>query len=106
MRWPVKRPVTQAALVFTGVYAALVALNYVVQTTFVPALVTHGDIADAPLIAAFTMAQPRSLAWGLEMWGYGFLGLATWLVAPVMRTVHEIMERRQLRNLRRRAEAS
>jgi hypothetical protein len=80
---PDQRAMTSAALVFAGVYATLVALNYVVQTTFVPALVTHGDIADAPLIAAFTMAQPRSLAWGLEMWGYGFLGLATWLVAPV-----------------------
>ena len=29
------------------------------------------------------MSNPKSLGWGLEMWGYGFLGVATWLVAPV-----------------------
>jgi hypothetical protein len=29
------------------------------------------------------MANPRSLGWGLEMWGYAVLGVATWLTAPV-----------------------
>jgi hypothetical protein len=27
------------------------------------------------------MANPRSLAWSLEMWGYAVLGIATWAVA-------------------------
>jgi hypothetical protein len=36
-------------------------------------------------IAAFSMANPKSLAWGIEMWGWGFLGVATWLVAPAFR---------------------
>lgn len=74
---------TTAALVATAAFAAMVLLNYVLQTTFVPMLSRSGDAADAPLVAAFSMANPRSLAWCLEMWGYGFLGVATWLVAPV-----------------------
>jgi hypothetical protein len=36
----------------------------------------------AVLIGALTMANPSSLAWGLEMWGYGFLSVGTWQVAP------------------------
>lgn len=28
------------------------------------------------------MANPLSLAWSIEMWGYAFLGIATWLWAP------------------------
>ena len=29
------------------------------------------------------MANPMSLSWVFEMWGYAFLGVATWLAAPV-----------------------
>jgi hypothetical protein len=75
------RPRATLALVFGGVFASMVFLNYVVQTTFVPALVR--DVANARMIAAFSMRNPASLGWGLEMWGYGLLGVATWLVAPV-----------------------
>ena len=38
---------------------------------------------DAPIVAALTMSNPASLAWALEMWGYGVLGVAAWLIAPV-----------------------
>jgi hypothetical protein len=61
----------------------MVFFNYVVQTTFVPGLVRGYTDLDAHAVSAFAMANPRSLAWALEMWGYGFLGVATWLVAPV-----------------------
>ena len=27
------------------------------------------------------MSKPIALAWALEMWGYGFMGLGTWLAA-------------------------
>lgn len=78
-----QKPWTTAALVFVSVYAAMVFTNYVLQTTFVPALAQRYTPADGPLLAAFTMSNPRSLAWGLEMWGYGFLGVATWICASV-----------------------
>jgi hypothetical protein len=73
------------ALVLTAAFASFILFNYVVQTTFIPDLARHYDGASAPIIATLSMANPRSLAWGIEMWGWGFLGVATWLVAPVFR---------------------
>jgi hypothetical protein len=74
---------TQSAVVFTAVFAALVLFNYAVQTTIVAALATRYEEASASLLAALTMANPISIGWSLEMWGYAWLGVATWLVAPV-----------------------
>ena len=64
---------TQAAVIFTSVFAALVLLNYALQTTFVPSLAAGYVDANGPLLSAFTMANPRSIAWSLEMWGYAWL---------------------------------
>jgi hypothetical protein len=75
---------TSAALVFVAIYGALITFNYVLQTTFVLALAARATPIDAPVLAATTMANPRSLAWALEMWGYGASGVATWLVAPAI----------------------
>jgi hypothetical protein len=54
----------------------------VVQTAFIPDLASRYEPANAPIISTLSMANPRSLAWGIEMWGWGFFGVATWLVAP------------------------
>lgn len=81
---PIERMRTQAALLFTSVFAALITFNYVLQLTFVPTLARATESASYPVLAAFTMSNPRSIAWGLEMWGYGLLGVATWLSAPVV----------------------
>jgi len=67
---------------------ALIFFNYVNQTTFVPALVRNYRPEYDVLIGALTMANPLSLAWAIEMWGYAFLGLATALVAPVFGRTH------------------
>jgi hypothetical protein len=71
------------ALVFTAVFAALVFLNYVIQTTFVPNLAQRDAAGSANIIAAFSMVNPSSLAWALEMWAYGLLGVGHLLIAPV-----------------------
>jgi hypothetical protein len=76
------RALTTSALVFVSAYAAMVSINYTVQTTFVPELARHYSPSNDSIIAAFSMSNPTSLAWGLEMWGYGLLGVATWLVSP------------------------
>jgi len=81
---PELRARASMALAFAAVSAALVVFNYVVQTTFLPALARSYVPADAPVIAAFSLSNPRSLGWGLEMWGYAVLGVATWLIAPVL----------------------
>jgi hypothetical protein len=78
-------PVTACASVFAAVFAALIALNYVVQTSFVPDLARNYRDSAASLVAALSMSNPKSLAWGIEMWGYAFLGVATWLAAPIFR---------------------
>jgi hypothetical protein len=73
-----------AALGFAAAFAALIVFNYVVQTTFVPALAQPYAPENGPLIAALALSNPRSLGWAVEMWGYAVLGVATWLVAPVL----------------------
>lgn len=63
--------------------ATFIGFNYVLQTTFVPALVRAGRPEQDALMGALTMVNPASLAWALEMWGYAFLGLGSWITAPV-----------------------
>lgn len=72
---------TSAALVFTGIYSALVFTNYTIQLGFIPRV-----LRDRPeYIASLTMANPASFAWFLEMFGYAAMGVATWLVSAGFR---------------------
>lgn len=71
------------AMLAAIVFATLIAFNYICQTTFIRQLAVHYDETNDPSIATFSMANPASLSWSVEMWGYGFLGIATWLLAPV-----------------------
>ncbi|HEV8550101.1 MAG TPA: hypothetical protein VGQ57_13750 [Polyangiaceae bacterium] len=80
---PQARARATVAAALASAFSALVFLNYVVQTTFVPALVRDHSPASAPLIAALTMSNPSSLGWCLEMWAYAIAGVATWLCAAV-----------------------
>ncbi len=80
-----QRVSTTGAVILTATFASFIFFNYVVQTAFIPDLARHYDAANAPIISTLSMANPRSLAWGIEMWGWGFFGVATWLVAPVFR---------------------
>jgi hypothetical protein len=75
-----------AALGLAAAFAALVILNYTLQTTFVPALARAWSPENGPLIAALSLSNPTSLGWALEMWGYAVLGVSTWLVAPIVRS--------------------
>jgi len=79
--WDRSRARSTAALVLTAAFAAIIGINYIMQTTFVPGLVRSYSAEQAPVLAAVTMANPGSLAWALEMWGYAALGAATWLCA-------------------------
>lgn len=67
---------------FTTAGATLILFNYFTQATFVPALVGEYKAVNEAILSAVTMANPKSLAWAIEMWGYGFLGLGTWFAAP------------------------
>jgi hypothetical protein len=83
MARPEHETLTTAALVLTAAFTALIVVNYVIQTTFVPELARSADPVSLALIGTLSMANPRSLAWAIEMWGWGLLGVATWLLAPV-----------------------
>ncbi len=76
-----ERPAALAALIFMSIGAALVFLNYLTQTTFIPAVVDDYTPGFDPIISTFSMSNPIALAWAIEMWGYGFMGLGTWLAA-------------------------
>jgi hypothetical protein len=70
------------ARLLVAAFVTLISLNYILQTTFVPSLVRGYTPSSAAMIEHLTMANPHSMGWALEMWGYGFLGVATWLVVP------------------------
>jgi hypothetical protein len=72
-----RRAATSAALICTGVYAVLVFTNYTLQVGFIPRSLS----ARPEYLALLTMANPRSFAWFLEMFGYAAMGAATWLLA-------------------------
>ena len=74
-----------SGLVFGIIGASIVSLNYIIQTTFIPAVVKEYTEAHALIIEAFAMGNPTSFAWAAEMWGYGFIGLATWFAASFFR---------------------
>lgn len=80
---PRDKAMTGAALTFAGAFAAFIFFNYVAQTTFVPDLAQRYEPANAPILTTLSMSNPRSLAWGIEMWGWGLFGVATWLVSAV-----------------------
>lgn len=73
-------------LIFGSVGSAIVGINYILQTTYIPVVVAGYIPGQAVLIEAFSMGNPTSLAWALEMWGYGFIGLGTLFAASFFRT--------------------
>jgi hypothetical protein len=65
-------------LVLTAVYGALVSFNYIANGCWIG----QASSADLGAVSAFSMANPRSLCWAIELIAYGILGVVTWLVAP------------------------
>jgi hypothetical protein len=65
-----------SALITTSIFAALIGINYLLQVGYVPKAIARPN----EILAAFTMNNPNSICWILEMFGWGFLGVALWLV--------------------------
>jgi len=62
------------------VFSVLIIFNYICQTSLIPHLIkTPGNFYDAQ-IALYSMSNPNSLSWLLEMWGYLILAKALWLL--------------------------
>jgi hypothetical protein len=62
-------------LSFTIIYATLISINYYIQLTFVNQ--TTFDVS------LFSMTNPQSMMWVIEVLGYFFMGLATLFAALV-----------------------
>ncbi len=70
----------------TLIFSVLIGFNYICQTSFfVHHLAEHYKPEYDAAIATFSMANPMSLCWAIEMWGYAVLGIATWLMAAYYR---------------------
>ena len=67
------------AIVFVTVFVVLTGINYTLQIAWVPVLVNQEHQA----LSLISMSNPHSVAWVLEIFGYGFLGLATWCISMV-----------------------
>jgi hypothetical protein len=73
------------ALGWTVVFCTLISFNYICQTTFVHNLALHYKPEYDSAISTFSMSNPMSFCWANEMWGYAFMGIATWLMAGYYR---------------------
>jgi len=69
------------AIICLIIYSTLVTINYAIQTTTVPAMVTNPNIT----LEIFSMTNPTSLCWTIEMFAYAILGVSYWLVAMAFR---------------------
>ncbi len=65
-----------SGLVINVVFTAVVLLNYIIQTTYIPYLAVNRPPELEAVLPVFTMANPGSFAWALEMYGWGGIGLS------------------------------
>lgn len=79
------------SLSFTIIFSALISFNYICQTTFVRNLVLNYQPEFDVAISTFSMVNPLSFCWANEMWGYAFLGIATWLMASYYHNRSELL---------------
>ncbi len=77
------KPAALLAVMCTAAFVGLIFFNYICQTTFLPALLANYQPQYEAIVATLAFTNPYSLCWGIEMWGYALLGLATWLTAGV-----------------------
>ena len=77
-----RRVFSMIAVVFSGVYAAIIATNYMIQLFVVRLNVLSNDLEGLSLLA---MGNPNSVFVALETVGYGFFGLAMLSIGAVFK---------------------
>ncbi len=65
-----------SGLIINVVFTTLVILNYIIQTTYIPYLAVNNPPETSLVLPVFSMANPGSFAWALEMYGWGGIGLS------------------------------
>ena len=74
-----QKPLEMMGLTLGIVFGSLISLNYIIQVAYIPNALDQNEA----ILSFATMANPKSLAWAIEMFGYAILGLATIVVAPL-----------------------
>lgn len=78
-----KKLYSLTALAINTVFTAIIFVNYIIQTTYIPYLATYRPPEMASILPMLTMSNPGSLAWAFEMYGWGGVGLSFIFAAPV-----------------------
>lgn len=73
-----------SGLAINIIFTAVVFLNYIIQTTYIPYLATNNPPETNMVLPVFTMANPGSFAWALEMYGWGGIGLSYLFMAAIL----------------------
>lgn len=76
-----------SGLVINVVFTAVIFLNYIIQTTYIPYLANNNPPETATVLPVFTMANPGSFAWALEMYGWGGIGLSFIFMAFIFENI-------------------
>ena len=71
-----KKIMAFSGLAINLIFSGIVFLNYIIQTTYVPYLAVNNLPETATVLPVFCMANPGSLAWAFEMYGWGGIGLS------------------------------
>ncbi|MFC1956921.1 hypothetical protein ACFLVY_01315, partial [Chloroflexota bacterium] len=74
-----QKPREVMGLTLAIVFGSLISFNYIIQVAYIPNALDQNEA----ILSFLTMANPKSLAWATEMFGYAILGLATIVVAPL-----------------------
>jgi len=74
-----QKPLEVMGLTLGVIFGSLISLNYIIQVAYIPNALDQNEV----ILSLVAMANPKSLAWAIEMFGYGILGLATIVVAPL-----------------------
>jgi hypothetical protein len=73
------KPLEMMGMTLGAVFASLISFNYIIQIAYVPNALDQNGV----ILSFVSMANPKSIAWALEMFGYAILGLATIAAAPL-----------------------
>jgi hypothetical protein len=69
------------------IFAGIVFLNYIIQTTYIPFLAMNNPPETIFILPVLTMANPGSLAWAFEMYGWGGIGLSYIFMAWIFKDI-------------------
>ena len=78
-----KKVYALSGLVINVLFTSIVFINYLIQTTYIPYLANNNPPEAISMLPTFSMANPGSFAWSLEMYGWGGIGFSYVFMASI-----------------------